>query len=482
MFRPLLLLSGLVLAFYPLAHKIVGDGDWAWILLTIFVLGFFFQKDFFIAVSILVAATVLILISSLIVLKRKFRVLYLSLSLTLIAFSLVAIQSIVLLTWIKSIPYTYYQAMASRANSLSIPLSEPTSGLKPDIYYIVLDSYAGADVLKEFYGYDNSSFLNDLENLGFVVPKTVLSNYPRTALSVSSTLDMQYWDSTALHMENVIYWWPVKPVLNHSRARASLESIGYQSVSIASDWEMTNNVTTDYYFRPYPVILTDYEEYIFRSTPLEILHSPFQEFAPLATNDVHRRFISFSMETLTKTPEIPGPKFVFVHLILPHTPFVFNADGSPIDSNSPFTFQSPVGMSLPEYRQRYIGQIEYINSQLRFVIETILDKSTTPPIIILQADHGPGLSVISHSSESSCLKARFSAFGAYYLAGMERKDLPQDLTPVNLFRIIFNEYFGANLELLENHQFYTKGDSMFAGLHEVTQQVKDTCIVPPAEE
>ena len=39
----------------------------------------------------------------------------------------------------------------------------------PDIYYIILDGYARADILEELYNYDNSEFLEFLEQRGFFV-------------------------------------------------------------------------------------------------------------------------------------------------------------------------------------------------------------------------------------------------------------------------------------------------------------------------
>src|SRR5207253_1118682 len=38
----------------------------------------------------------------------------------------------------------------------------PHPARRPDIYYIVLDSYGRGDVLKEIYGYDNTPFLEGL--------------------------------------------------------------------------------------------------------------------------------------------------------------------------------------------------------------------------------------------------------------------------------------------------------------------------------
>jgi hypothetical protein len=88
------------------------------------------------------------------------------------------------------------------------------------------------------------------------------------------------------------------------------------------------------------------------------------------------------------------------------------------------------------------------------VVEAILEKSKTPPIILIQADHGSGLLTDFSSAENTCIKERFSPFAAYYLPGMNLETVPSDLTTVNLFRMIFNQYFAADLPLLENQHYY----------------------------
>ena len=39
----------------------------------------------------------------------------------------------------------------------------------------------------------------------------------------------------------------------------------------------------------------------------------------------------YALKQLHNVPYIPGPKFVFAHLIIPHSPFVFGPDGEYID-------------------------------------------------------------------------------------------------------------------------------------------------------
>ena len=65
---------------------------------------------------------------------------------------------------------------------------------KPDIYFIVLDGYARADVLSSLYNFDNSGFINFLTDKGFYVAKNSRSNYHRTQLSLASAINSEYLD------------------------------------------------------------------------------------------------------------------------------------------------------------------------------------------------------------------------------------------------------------------------------------------------
>ena len=78
-------------------------------------------------------------------------------------------------------------------------------------------------------------------------------------------------------------------------------------------------------------------------------------------------------------------------------------------------------------------------------MDRILTESTRPPIVILQGDHGiPRLLVPWH---------RLAILEALYLPGVPPASLDRAMTPVNIFRLIAREYFGEDIELLENRSY-----------------------------
>jgi hypothetical protein len=98
-------------------------------------------------------------------------------------------------------------------------------------------------------------------------------------------------------------------------------------------------------------------------------------------------------------------------------------------------------------------------------IDAILAKSSRPPVIIIQGDHGPGGFLDWDSPAQTCLWERASIFNAYYLPGPNASALTPDISPVNSFRVVLNTYFSANLELLPDYTYFTS--------HRLTRQIID---------
>lgn len=424
--------------------------------LYLFVLTFFTSSEYFNAIAILLILSSFVLTVLQFIRKKKLigieRLLYIASVIPLLSALVVSLRAApyyLEVNWNEYIP-----SLPNPADKIIQPPRLPDT--LPDIYYIVLDGYGRQDIINQYYGYDNTPFIEALQDRGFIVPVNIHSNYAKTVSSIASTLNMNYTSEFIGGAEESIFWWLSKPFIEHSLVQITLEEIGYKSVAIATDWDITNNLSADLFIKPTPIHLTDYEGYLFEKSMLHFTYPWVNKLIFLPTHDTHRDLIHFSFEELSNIAKDPDPTFVFAHIVAAHPPFVFDKNGNEITPGYKFTFNdaSDFPGTKEEYRIGYTGQIQYINRLIEDMVDEILARSETPPIIILQADHGPGLQTDFTSAENTCLQERFSIFAAYHLPNYDPQTIPDDLTPINLFRLIFNEYFSTELPLLENSSFY----------------------------
>ena len=375
-------------------------------------------------------------------------------------FSIVLILS-VSYYWIKSaiqisantkITQSQFDATWGQQVSADVNLQKANARSLPTIYYIILDGYARQDVLQEKYYVDNTPFIDFLKHKGFYVAEQATSNYKSTAFSLSSSLNYMYLDDVARMVgENSSNTNILKTMVERNRVFAQLKSLGYQIVSFSTDYDVTNLTSTD-------LVLSagstpnNFQNTLIGNTPLSI-------FLFKSQYDWHRQHIQYTLDHLADPVGYSKPTFVFAHVIAPHPPFVLGAKGEPVNSDQVYSLNDAedfmVNGTPEEYRKGYSDQLMYVNNQVEKVVQKILDELKDPPIIIIQGDHGPGMGLNHRFMELSDLNERMSILNAYYLPGAKTEELYSDITPVNTFRVIFNEYFGANFPLLEDRNYYS---------------------------
>jgi hypothetical protein len=328
----------------------------------------------------------------------------------------------------------------------------PPGNKPPDIYYIITDSYARSDLLDEKVGYNNDWFISGLEKMGFYVAACSQSNYTRTDISLGSSLNLDYLqnlnDNFDPKNEDRTQLWSS---ILHSTVRFALENAGYKTVAFASGFAFTEMTTADTYLSPSPVrsAMSEFETLLIRTTPLRHLEDLGLVDLGQIDGQRYRERTRLVFDSMDKLALMPGPKFVFIHLIPPHPLFVFGPDGSP---TNPSLFMDADGIYSQENYYRGIrNQVEYISVQLEQAVTTLLSDSPAPPIIIIQGDHAPWLQKGSD---------QFKILNAYYLPGHNDRLYPA-ISPVNTFRLIFDTYFGADYLLLEDISFYSPIPDVF---------------------
>ena len=363
--------------------------------------------------------------------------------------------------------FSIESAVAERAfdPSRECQISLKEGSVPPDIYHFVLDAYERDDVLREMHGYDNSPFLNSLENKGFYVAYGSLSNYRHTEMTLASMLNMDYLQSIpGSYSEDSKNRQGVIPRISKNEVRHQLECVGYKTVTFETGPYWTEWPDADYFITSESSILDSlhatgrmsrFEALIIETTiaraffdlatqagltPAIVAETPLAE---------HRDRILFVFDQLERASDLPSPKFVYVHILSPHPPFVFGPGGEQVSFGR---FETDPDLNEKDQLTLYADQVTYLNTRMLEVIEGILEDSTTPPLIIVHGDHGWA----DRNAED-----KLSILNAFYLPNGGADLLYPTITPVNTYRTIFDYYFDSQLGLLEDLSYFSNNDRPF---------------------
>lgn len=331
----------------------------------------------------------------------------------------------------------------------------------PDIYYIILDGYGRSDVLNEMYNYDNSELIEYLTDKGFYVAAKSTTNYNSTSLSLASSLNLNYIDELISGADsNTRDKKPLNELMRRNEVASTLRKNGYRFVVISSGY-YGSDIKDANLFLAAENSLGEFENAVVSLTPVPAFLSIFSLKNDFTVASVHRRTVLNAFDKLSDTSIPQKPAFIFAHIIAPHSPFVFGENGEGVPRNQSLKgwdgslLVGVGGFTKEDYLKYYRDQAAFVSKKVKATIENILSNSEQPPVIILQSDHGPGSGLDWKSLENTNLKERFSILNAYYFPDKDYNILYESITPVNTFRIIFNKYFGSELELLPNENFFS---------------------------
>jgi len=322
----------------------------------------------------------------------------------------------------------------------------------PDVYYIILDNYSRADLLKDDLGYDNSKFIDFLTRKGFYVASKSNSNYLGTVNSLPSSLNFNSLTTLGEESGYVIAMNSSRlDRIRYCKVAVLLRQAGYRFVTFPSGFSVTGYFNADKVYKRSFWDVTEFDRVFLNST---MLMAPFaivpeKIFESVGQLADYRRDILYTFDSIKQVPEIKEPTFAFMHIMVAHPPFVFDADGN-VPKMS-FEKMMSVNKFQPFPLKTYTDAITFTNKKMEDVITTILAKSTTPPIIIVQGDHGISHKVegIGTSGNGLLDKKRMHAIlNAYYLPDGGKKYLYPTISPVNSFRLIFNHYFGMHYKMM----------------------------------
>jgi hypothetical protein len=267
-----------------------------------------------------------------------------------------------------------------------------TATALPDIYFIIPDRMPSiaAELEDGFTG--ATAFQQSLENLGFQVWPDSLSSDPlkNTQTTGTATTRTQRFVASALNYGEPVTinlsYKAAMDMIQYPKVAADLKANGYKYYEIGSWWPVTaTSPSADYNFPFHVSTLADAVNSSFASTAFSrtLLGWTGMSLTGIVrdTYTVEAARQAYQIQTIEDiaTGEIEqaqntSPKFTFMHLLLPHPPYIWTADGQ---QRNPAT---------PD-KQAYLDQIEYASTQITKLATNLRAEDPTA-IIIIEADEG----------------------------------------------------------------------------------------------
>lgn len=331
---------------------------------------------------------------------------------------------------------------------------------KPNVYFLIFDSYPNSKVLQKYYGWNDHAFVDSLRSLGFIVNENTSCNYPFTGLSIASTLNMRY-----IHEE---------PGFKNAKSK-----YGYLR------WRIEKNNVIEYFrSEGYEIVMPTI--WVNANDPLK--KDSISKVSSLFSNELMRTIVHVSIlrvvelelmadflrndilsaaRVLTQSDKPNRPTFLYSHIVCPHPPYIFRADGS-----RPSLIESAWGRL--ENRNDFVEQVRFVGTMIIGIVDGIR-KRDQGAVIIVQADHGHGYIVGDHllnreKPPSDFLEAQYGILNAISLP--YDMMLPEQYTPLNQFRYLFNTLFDAKLDILPDKAFFTPIKEPYV-FYEVTGDLKN---------
>lgn len=349
---------------------------------------------------------------------------------------------LVIILFIDSSLLVYKYFSLKKENDLLLKQFTPYNySPKPDLYFIVMDEYAGQKELSDLLNFDNSSFENDLIKRGFHIIGKSRSNYISTPLSVASFFNMNYLDFTGIDQEQD------RVLFSYNKIRHS----PFLSYLLSEKYIFYNYSIFSFYNHRSPVrptFLPTAKDLISSQTFISRLQKDlgYHLFTTLGLKQNPEEYIyidqqnndSIYKETYRIASLKTGQgKFIYSHLMMPHYPYYFTKNGEA----RPLNELAVVNKTNPDFYLEYLG---YCNKKILALTDEIQKKSPGA-MIILTGDHG--FRAFEKKVDESYF---FNNFCAVYLPSNNYSNFYDSLTPVNLFRVLLNTQFGQKLTLVKD--------------------------------
>lgn len=337
--------------------------------------------------------------------------------------------------------YNYFlYNMQTKEHKEQYSSTKPVKIPDRDIYIFLLDAHAGSRTLKHLRA-DNSKFFNKLKKSGFFVFEDMESNYNKTIISISSFLNMDY-------VQNMPYD-TASDAVNNAKLLKMAKLSGYKIYYINSwpmDLHIKEGIIDEIYTSDHSVYESIMELFLGKSLLFHLFNK----------NDNTKK-ISDVFKYINSVIKKDKKKLVFIHLLMPHPPYVFNENGNQNSGADYMDFETNGKRILN--KKSYINYMKYTDTRVLDFIDEIFSKNRRP-IILIMGDHGARTVEFLQNEEKyeneikKEYKYYFNTFLAYYNPDMQHELYNNSGSLVNFYINFSNDIFGTKIKNVENKHYY----------------------------
>ena len=319
---------------------------------------------------------------------------------------------------------------------------------KPNIYLVIADEYAGHQELHDIFSFDNAAFENELQKRNFHVVKKPTSNYNYTPYSMASIFDMNYLKGITNKANDIDNRNTSYKTINKNALVNFLHSLDYDFINLSlfdfagkpglnldefysirekliSSQTLTGRIKKDLWYHFVTTFGFRWAQNAWQNKLIGLLRKGYNGTVSAAAENFER------------------PRFIYTHFTMPHYPYFFDRNGRRLS----FAESQQGGR-----KDLYLEYLQYCNQQCLALIDSILKKDKTEPIIILMSDHG----FTKYNSTAIDPSYNFDNMINIYFPDNNYSEFPDTISNVNLFRFILNKQFNQRLPLLKDSTIFLK--------------------------
>jgi len=325
---------------------------------------------------------------------------------------------------------------------------------KPDIFFVVFDGYTSSKCLKEEFGYENEEVDSLLNANHFFTSANSISNYNITPFSLASTMNLNYLrEGLESKVASSRVFLQAMETLRDNQLVKFLRTQGYEIKNYGC-FDLAGVPTeTVAYFNNLAYSQIDNQTLLSRIKRdigwnfaiKNVFTGAFRVPGSYKEKKAYHLYRNeFNLEGLLNELKVNSdtPRFVYVHIVLPHEPFYFNSDGKEVSDTD-------ILLNRIDLKQGYLGQLKYCNRLLKDLIQKVPMSPGNERVVIIQGDHG-----FRNYAMQVPINKIFMNLNTYYFSDGDYSQLYDGISPVNSFRVVLNKYFCQSLPMLRDSSVY----------------------------